>query len=72
MLFLSCFCYLFIDALWSTAGKWLASWPSFVMSNCEDDTFPFSFDPYLLYQSPSQQKKLYKFDKFISIDEGLF
>ena len=26
---------LFIDALWSHAGKWLTSWLSFVMSNCE-------------------------------------
>ena len=26
---------LFIEALWSPAGKGLASWPSFVMSNCE-------------------------------------
>ena len=29
---LSC---LFIDALWSPAGKGLTSWLSFVMSNCE-------------------------------------
>ena len=45
MLFLSCFCYalarLFIDALWSPAGKGLTSWLSFVMSNCEVVTFPF-------------------------------
>ena len=44
MLFLSCFCYsfvrLFINALWSPAGKGLSSWPSFVMSNCEVVTFP--------------------------------
>ena len=44
MLFLSCFCYafvcLFIDALWSPAGKGLTSWPSFVMSYCEVVTFP--------------------------------
>ena len=26
---------LFIDALWSPAGKGLTSWLSFVMSNCE-------------------------------------
>ena len=36
MLFLSCVCYafahLFIDALWSPAGKGLTSWLSFVMS----------------------------------------
>ena len=30
---------LFIDALWSPAGKGLASWLSFVMSNCEVVTF---------------------------------
>ena len=44
--YLSCFCYanfrarLFIDALWSPAGKGLTSWLSFVMSNCEVVTFP--------------------------------
>ena len=43
MLFLSCFvllCFhagLFIDALWSPAGKGLIS---FVMSNCDIVTFP--------------------------------
>ena len=31
---------LFIDAMWSPAGKGLTSWLSFVMSNCEDVTFP--------------------------------
>ena len=31
---------LFIDALWSPAGKGLTSWFSFVMSNCEFFTFP--------------------------------
>ena len=30
---------LFIAALWSTAGKGLTSWLSFVMSYCEVDTF---------------------------------
>ena len=42
MLFLSCFCYafMFIDALWSPAGKGLTSWPSFVMSNYEVVTLP--------------------------------
>ena len=30
---------LFIDALWSPAGKGLTSWLSFVMSNCEFVTF---------------------------------
>ena len=35
------FCaHLFIDALWSPAGKGLTSWLSFVMSNCEVVTFP--------------------------------
>ena len=38
---LLCFCArLFIDALWSPAGKGLTSWLSFVMSNCEFVTFP--------------------------------
>ena len=32
---------LFIDALWSPAGKGLISWLSFVMPNCEVVTFPF-------------------------------
>ena len=32
---------LFVDALWSPSGKGLASWLSFVMSNCEFVTFPF-------------------------------
>ena len=31
---------LFIDALWSPAGKGLASWLSFVMSNCDVVSFP--------------------------------
>ena len=31
---------LFIDALWSPAGKGLTSWLSFVMSSCEVVTFP--------------------------------
>ena len=36
VLFLLCFrTCLFINALWSPAGKGLASWLSFVMSNCE-------------------------------------
>ena len=34
---------LFIDALWSPAGKGLTSWRSFVMSNCEVVTFPLVF-----------------------------
>ena len=44
MLFLVCvyyaFAHLFIDALWSPAGKGLTSWLSFVMSECEVVTFP--------------------------------
>ena len=39
-------CYparLFIDALWSPAGKGLTSWRTFVMSNCEFVTFPLIF-----------------------------
>ena len=31
---------LFIDALWSSAGKGLTSWFSFVMSNCKVVIFP--------------------------------
>ena len=30
---------LFVDALWSPAGKGLTSWLSFVKSNCEVVTF---------------------------------
>ena len=41
VLFLLCFhARLFIDALWSPAGKELTSWLSFVMSNCDVVTFP--------------------------------
>ena len=41
VLFLLCFCMrLFIDALWSPAGKGLTPWLSFVQSNCEVVTFP--------------------------------
>ena len=32
---------LFVDALWSPAGKGLTSWLSFVMSTCDVVTFPF-------------------------------
>ena len=40
-LVLLCFCAgLFIDALWSPAGKGLTNWLSFVMSYCEVVTFP--------------------------------
>ena len=34
---------LFVSALWSPAGKGLTSWLSFVMSNCDVDTFPLVF-----------------------------
>ena len=39
---LSYVCYVFVRlcALWSTAGKGLTSWLSFVVSNCEFVTFP--------------------------------
>ena len=44
MLFLSCFvtlyARLFVDVLWSPAGKGLTSWLSSVMSNCDVATFP--------------------------------
>ena len=41
VLFLLCsHARLFIDALWSHAGKGLTSWLSFVMSNCKVVTFP--------------------------------
>ena len=41
VLFLLCFrVRLFIDALWSPAGKGLTYWLSFVMSTCEVVTFP--------------------------------
>ena len=41
LLCLLCLCMrLFICALWSPAGKGLASWLSFVVSNCEFVTFP--------------------------------
>ena len=40
-LFLLCFrARLFIDAMWSPAGKVLTSWLSFVVSYCEFVTFP--------------------------------
>ena len=41
VLFLLCFhACLFVDALWSPAGKGLTSWHSVVMSNCDVVTFP--------------------------------
>ena len=40
-LFLLCFhARLFVDTLWSLAGKGLTSWLSFVMSNCDVVIFP--------------------------------
>ena len=43
VLCLLCFCaHLFNCALWSPAGKGLASWFSFVVSNCEFVTFPLA------------------------------
>ena len=41
VLCLLCLCVsLFICALWSSAGKGLTSWLSFVVYNCEFVTFP--------------------------------
>ena len=41
VLCLLCFrAHLFIDTVWSPAGKGLTSWLSFVMSNCVFVTFP--------------------------------
>ena len=40
MLFLSCYCYILSCASVCPAGKGLTSWLSFVMSNCDVDTFP--------------------------------
>ena len=34
---------LFVDVLWSPAGKRLTSWLSFVMSNCDVVTLPMVF-----------------------------
>ena len=40
-LFFLCFhARLFVDALWSPAGKRLTSWLSFVTTNCDVVTFP--------------------------------
>ena len=41
MFFLSSVCYAFVCvSLWSSAGKGLTSWLSFVVSNCKFVTFP--------------------------------
>ena len=40
MLFLYFHACLFVDALWSPAGKGLTCWLSFMMSNCDVVTFP--------------------------------
>ena len=39
VLFLLCLCASVYVPFWSTAGKGLTSWPSFVVSNCEFVTF---------------------------------
>ena len=36
---------LFVDALWSPAGKGLTSWLSFVVSNCDVGAFPLDWYP---------------------------
>ena len=42
LVFATCMlCASVYSALWSPAGKWLTSWLSFVVSNCEFVTFPF-------------------------------
>ena len=41
VLCLLCLCARLLNcALWSPAGKGMTSWLSFVVSNCEFDTFP--------------------------------
>ena len=40
LVFVMLLCASVYDALWSPPGKGLASWLSFVMSNCEAVTFP--------------------------------
>ena len=40
LVFVNAFVSLFINALWSPAGKGLTSWLLFVMSNCEVVIFP--------------------------------
>ena len=48
-----CFCArLFINALWSPAGKGPTFWFSFVMSNCEVVTFPLGQAWYLIVSIP--------------------
>ena len=52
MLFLYCVCHaprLFIAALWSSAGKGLISWLSFVVLNCVIVTFPFGILGHVWY-----------------------
>ena len=47
-MYLLCLCArLFVCALWSPAGKGLASWLSFVVFSCEFVTFPLVSTPYL-------------------------
>ena len=50
LVFVMLSCCLFIDALWSPAGKGLTSLLSFVMSNCEVVTFPLVFWVRCLFQ----------------------
>ena len=65
-LVLACFhARLFVDALWSPAGKGLTSWVSFVMSNCDVVTFPLVSWVWCLivsipYLCPLSYFKLYK------------
>ena len=40
LVLLRCHARLFVDVLWSPAGKGLTSWLSFVMSNYDVVTFP--------------------------------
>ena len=50
VLCLLCLCAcLFICALWSPAGKGLASWLSFVVYNCEFVTFTFNLVSWVRY-----------------------
>ena len=44
---------LFVDALWSPAGKGLTSWLLFVMFNCVFVTFPFGILGHMCYMTVS-------------------
>ena len=53
VLCLLCLCArLFICALWAPAGKWLTSWLSFVVSNCQFVSFPLVSWVYLIVLIP--------------------